>query len=1193
MFEKYFCRRPRGIRLCMLWPQRSSRCLTFCLATLSSSFEKFATNFQCHLQQRQLPLIGQYVRFSQYTKYNNHKQQQFRAIFTSSYRNNAKQITMSEQVKYLETPDKSETDKKIYKTLLLGNGLHALIVSDPSPVPHDGFTSSDSSDGMGETEEAGDADAESSNESSNESTSSSSGTGESDSDSDSEVGDEKLAACAIMIDYGSFAEPRNYQGLAHFLEHMIFMGSEKYPEENVFDAHIKKCGGFTNALTDSEDTLFYFEVAEKHLDSSLDYFTALMKHPLMKQKAMQRERCSVDSEFQQIVQEDETRRDQLLASLATDGYPHGTFAWGNLKTLKDNVDDSVLHKLLHEIRRDHYAANRMYLCLQARLPIEELETLVLRHFGDIPSNHAVSAPDLSKFNYRNAFRPEFHEHAFFVKPVENVCKVELTWVLPSVRKYYRSKPDQFLSFLLGYEGRGSLCAYLRRRLWALELVAGIDDNGFDLNSMYSLFNVCIYLTDEGFKHIDDVLAATFAYVKVIAHADPQDLRVIYAEQQGIEATGFRFQPQRPAMDNVQDLVINSKYFPPKDVLTGKELYYEYNEADLLELIAHLNEFKFNLMFTARSYENVVYDKREDWFGTEYASIPMPAKWQQLWHDSDSVSKAMPDLFLPEPNRFVAQDFTIFWHQNGRPEIPEAPKKLLQNDVCELWFRADDKYELPEAFMTFYFISPLQRKSPKNDAMCALYEELVKFHVSEDLYPATSAGFSYTFSVGEKGLNLQVRGYNEKLHLLVEGIAQAMVTVESTLNEDILQTFVKDQRKSYFNTLIKPRQLNRDVRLCVVEHMRWLMIDKYKSLNEITLRDLREFARQLPRELYVQGLVQGNYTEESAHNVMNTLLTRLGCQAIRDRAYVEDRTVQLPQGAHYIRCHALNEQDTNTVITNYYQIGPNTVRLECMLDLLMMFVEEPLFDQLRTKEQLGYHVGATVRMNYGIAGYSIVVNSQETNTTASHVDKRIEHFRNSMMQMIEQMPAEEYEHIKDSLIKLKMVADMALSSEVNRNWSEIHNEEYMFDRRRQQIEVLRTLEKSEIVSFLLHNELDNLRKVSVQVIGHQPKKTTTAEDQAKNKTNKKTICESKEDTAEDEDDDENEDQDEDGDVEMDEELFQMLANKLNVTFLPPDGDVSTILDIAEFKSKLSLFPKPAISLDATKRSALIEDALKNT
>ncbi|KAH8409061.1 hypothetical protein KR009_006071, partial [Drosophila setifemur] len=1072
-----------------------------------------------------------------------------------------------------------------FRTLLLGNGLHALIVSDPSPVPHDGFTTSESSAEEKSAEGDGIGDGESSSSSmatSSEECSSSDSGGSSE--SSSEEGDEKLAACAIMMDYGSFAEPTKYQGLAHFLEHMIFMGSEKYPEENIFDVHIKKCGGFSNAHTDCEETLFYFEVAEKHLDSSLDYFTALMKAPLMKQEAMQRERMAVDSEFQQIAQDDETRRDQLLASMASEGFPHGTFCWGNMKSLKEGVDDAELHKVLHEIREQHYGANRMYVCLQARLPMDELEALVVRHFAEIPHNEQ-RAPDLSTFNYRNAFRPQFHEHVFFVKPVENECKLELTWVLPSMRQYYRSKPDQFMSYLLGYEGRGSLCAYLRRRLWALQLIAGIDENGFDMNSMYALFNVCIYLTDEGFQHLDDVLAATFAYVKLFSNCG--SLKEVYEEQQSIDETGFRFQAQRPAFDNVQELVLNSKYFPPKDILTGKELYYEYNEEHLTDLIGHLNELKFNLMVTSRNkYEGITtYDQQEQWFGTEYATIPMPEKWRKLWEDS----KPLPELFLPEPNRFVTQDFTLFWHELGKPEIPAAPKKLLKTDTCELWFRQDDKFELPEAYMSFYFISPLQRQSAKNDAMCTLYEELVKFHVCEELYPAISAGLSYTFNASEKGLQLKVSGYNEKLHLIVEAIADGMVNVADTLDSDILAAFRKNQRKTYFNTLIKPRALNRDVRLCVLEHIRWLMIDKYKCLNDITLEDLRDFARQFPRELYIQALIQGNYTEESAHNVLNAVKTRLNCQAIKERQYVEDGTVQLPLGTSVIRCHALNEQDPNSVITNFYQIGPNTVRVESILDLMMMFVEEPVYNQLRTKEQLGYNVGAIVRIIYGIAGYSIMVNSQETKTTAGYVEGRIEVFRTKMLQILRQIPQDEYEHTRDSLINLKLVADMALDTEVARNWEEIINEDYQFDRRRRQIEVLRTLRKSEIIDFLLDVDTNNLRKLSVQVIGHRPADMPEPQPH---------IVEEREggDGASEDpegDDDEEEDEDEPDADQTGEDLFAVLENKLNIVFLPSGGTEDAIIDIGEFKKSLEVYPRRKVEPteeEDSSRTARIEDAI---
>ncbi|XP_017065848.1 nardilysin [Drosophila eugracilis] len=1079
---------------------------------------------------------------------------------------------MTDQVKYLDTPDKSETDKKLYKTLLLGNGLHALLVSDPTPIPVDGYeSSSEKSSSSG-------------SETTSSDTSSSDGCGSSE--SECEEGDEKLAACALMIDYGSFAEPSKYQGLAHFLEHMIFMGSEKYPTENIFDAHIKKCGGFSNANTDCEETLFYFEVAEKHLDSSLDYFTALMKAPLMMQEAMQRERMAVDSEFQQILQDDESRRDQLLASLATKGFPHGTFAWGNMKSLKDNVDDAELHKVLHEIRKEHYGANRMYVCLQARLPMDELESLVVRHFSEIPHND-VKAPDLCKFNYRNAFKPEFHEQVFFVKPVENECKLELTWVLPNVRQYYRSKPDQFLSYLLGYEGRGSLCAYLRRRLWALHLIAGIEENGFDMNSIYSLFNVCIYLTDEGFKNLDEVLAATFAYVKLFCNCG--SMKEVYEEQQRIEETGFRFQAQRPAFDNVQELVLNSKHFPPKDILTGKELYYEYNEEHLNDLISHLNEPKFNLMVTSRNkYEGVsAYDQTEEWFGTEYATIPMPEKWRKLWDES----KSLPELFLPEPNKFVTDDFTLLWHSIGKPELPAAPKKLLKTDTCELWFRQDDKFELPEAHMSIYFISPLQRQSAKNDAMCALYEELVKFHVCEELYPAISAGLSYTLNTVEKGLLLKVSGYNEKLHLIVEAIAEGMLHVADTLDEKMLAAFRKNQRKNLFNALIKPRTLNRDIRLCVLEQIRWLMIDKYKCLNDISLEDLREFARQFPKELYIQSLIQGNYTEESAHNVLNSVLSRLNCQAIKEQRYVEDRTIQLPLGTNVIRCHALNEQDTNTVITNFYQIGPNTLRVESILDLLMMFVDEPLFDQLRTKEQLGYHVGATVRVNYGIAGYSIMVNSQETKASAHYVEGRIEAFRVQMLQILRNLERDEYEHTRDSLIKLKLVADISLSSEMDRNWDEIINEDYLFDRRRRQIEILRTLEKSEIIDFLLDIDTNNMRKLSVQVIGHR--RPDMPEPVHGTYINCSDLKKGEDANEDDEDETETEKSTSDDEEEDDEDLFAALENKLNVVFLPQMDQQNTIKDINEFKKSLVVYPKRKDQTEAEEdlsRAARIEDAL---
>lgn len=156
---------------------------------------------------------------------------------------------------------------------------------------------------------------------------------------------------------------------------MIFMGSEKYPKENTFDVFVKRNGGFLNADTDCEETNYYFEVDEDNFDGALDIFSHLLKKPLLSKEAMTREREAVDSEYRAKMFMPGVRRDQLIAKMGWENHPCSIFTWGNKETLQEKIDDDTLHKKVTEFRERHYSAHRMYLALQARKSLDELQVV--------------------------------------------------------------------------------------------------------------------------------------------------------------------------------------------------------------------------------------------------------------------------------------------------------------------------------------------------------------------------------------------------------------------------------------------------------------------------------------------------------------------------------------------------------------------------------------------------------------------------------------------------------------------------------------------------------------------------------------------------------------------------------------------------------------------------------------------------
>lgn len=266
----------------------------------------------------------------------------------------------------------------------------------------------------------------------------------------------------------------------------------------------------------------------------------------------------------------------------------------------------------------------------------------------------------------------------------------------------------------------------------------------------------------------------------------------------------------------------------------------------------------------------------------------------------------------------------------------------------------------------------------------------------------------------------------------------------------------------------------------MEHVFVPTVDKFEHLKTVTLANFKRFTVDFLSEMKIQALMQGNLDSCLATNIMQYILTTLKCNPIQDVTQLDLRANQFPIGVRYLRCPSLNETDVNTVTSNYYQIGPNTIRTNCLLDMLLLIAEEPVFDILRSKEQLGYDVDCGLRDNYGILGYTISVNSQEHKFEAEYIDERIEAFRAELVDIIRNISAEDFEQFRDTLIKLKLTDDNHLKDELVRNWGEVTTEEYVFDRHKREVECLKTITQEEFTTFYATHYTKSSRKLSIQV-----------------------------------------------------------------------------------------------------------------
>ena len=182
------------------------------------------------------------------------------------------------------------------------------------------------------------------------------------------------AAASLVVARGSFDDPDDRLGLAHFLEHMLFLGTGKFPDPDEYQAFVSANGGSHNAYTASDHTNYFFDIAPGKFDESLDRFSQFFIAPLFNEAYVDREKNAVNSEYELQLKDDGWRGNAVSRVVVNPAHPASRFNIGSIETLADRPGSSTRDALLGWFEQN-YSSNQMKLVLIAPLSLAEFGTV--------------------------------------------------------------------------------------------------------------------------------------------------------------------------------------------------------------------------------------------------------------------------------------------------------------------------------------------------------------------------------------------------------------------------------------------------------------------------------------------------------------------------------------------------------------------------------------------------------------------------------------------------------------------------------------------------------------------------------------------------------------------------------------------------------------------------------------------------
>jgi secreted Zn-dependent insulinase-like peptidase len=858
------------------------------------------------------------------------------------------------------------------------------------------------------------------------------------------------AAASLDVNVGSGDNPEGRGGLAHFLEHMLFLGTDKYPDAAEYAEFVAEHGGNRNAYTSFEHTNYFFDINATYLPEALDRFAQFFIAPRFDAQYVDREKNAVEAEYQMGLKSDGRRALDVLQEVMNPEHPFSQFSVGSLESLADRPGSAIRDELLSFYDK-YYSANMMRLVVLGSESLDELEDLVQPLFSPVPNKSFQHAPIAAPM-FADGVLPMEVE----VKPQATLRQLKVSFPIADYRSEYKAKPLSYLGNLVGHEGEGSLLSQLKAEGLAEGLGAGL---GLAWRGG-ALFSISVSLTEEGVVNQQRVLQLLFSYLEMLREQGPKEW--LYDEQAQLAQLAFRFQEKGSPMGYVSALSGGMHTYDPIDVLQGGYLMSDYQAPMLEELLGNMVPVNALVELQDASART---DRESVHYGVPY-SVRQPSAQQLAAWQSGSVTDA---FHLPTPNQFIAEDVSLV---NIEKDNPSSPVLVLDEERKQIWYAQDEQFRLPRGATYINFRSPLVGQSAQQNASAVLYTALLKDQVNEYTYPALLAGLNFSLYKHAQGISLRISGYNDKQAVLLQELLQVMAS--PNFDSQRFDNIRKDMIRALENSVAKrpSSQVLDDLRESLL-YGEWGEEPVIAALRGMQVEDLNAYVVNFWGSANAEAMIYGNYSPDSVQALARKLDLVLPDGVAPDLQPL--KVLKIAEGESLL--YPVQVEHDDAVLAWYLQGAGNSWKDRAATALTVQIMKSGFFQQLRTEQQLGYIVSTFAWPQLDVPGLVMLIQSPTADAAA--LSDAMNAFLGDVPLAVDE---EQFQRHRDALINEVLRPHKNLWEQAEFYWQSIAKKQYEFNGRQTMANAIKSLNREQWQAYFEEVFLNQQRSLQVAAPG---------------------------------------------------------------------------------------------------------------